>query len=222
MFTSSQSSFRHIDEGMRSLACDALGVALGGFSDQKMIVSEMHRNILPPLKSEKKFGKWVNSLVDPKMPVDLSQLEQSALNDARLSFEYHAINCIGLIAGSTTDYEICIDMVWKLIDLNACEPAMGLLCHRACERAALMLGFNNVSDFFFDLAPHLLVKWIESRRSLRQFPLLLTSPFALRGACRYLPNEVLGMIVLEGGYDDRFWNTRDAFIINFIQSFADL
>eukprot|EP00804_Cyclotella_cryptica_P000562 CCRYP_009970-RE/>CCRYP_009970-RE protein AED:0.07 eAED:0.07 QI:22/1/1/1/1/0.88/9/1092/3640 len=216
-----KSSFRNIDEGIRLLACDALGVALGGFPDQKMIVSEMYRNILPPLKSEKKFGKWVNSLVDPKMPVELSPLEQSALSDARLSIEYHAIDCIGLIVGSTTDEDVCIDMVWKLIDLNVCEPAMALLCHRAFERAALMLGFNNVSDFFSDLAPHLLVKWIESRRSLREFPLLLTAPFALRGTCRYLPSEVLDVIVLEGGFDDRFWNVGDAFVRNFIQSFAD-
>ena len=79
----SQSSFRHIDEVIRSKANDALGVALGGFPDQQMIVSEMNRSILPPLKSERKFTKWMNSMADPKTPVDLSPLEQAALADAR-------------------------------------------------------------------------------------------------------------------------------------------
>jgi hypothetical protein len=171
-----QSSFRHIDEDIRAHACDALGVALGGF----VIVSEMFRSILPPLKSdEKKFKRWTHTLTDPKMPVDLSQLEQPALNNARLSFEFHAIDCLGLIAGSTTDEDVCVDMVWKLIDLNAYEPAMGLLSCRACERAALMLGFKKVEDLFSDMAPHLLVKWIESRKSLREFPLPSAAVFSI-------------------------------------------
>jgi hypothetical protein len=155
------------------------------------------------------------------MSPELSQLEESALNDARLSFEFHCIDCIGLIAGSTTDEAVCVDMVWKLIDLNAYEPAMGLLSRRACERAALMLGFKKVNDLFSDMAPHLLVKWIESRRSLKEFPLLLSSPFALQGACRYLPNEVLDMLVTEGGWDDKLWNF-ESLATNFTQSSADM
>lgn len=180
-----------------------------------MIVSEVNRCILPPLKSEKKLVKWMNTLVDPKTPVDLSQLEQSALNDARLSFEFHAIDCVGLIAGSTTDEGVCIEMVWKLLDLAAFEPAMGLLCRRACERAALMLGFKTVNELFSDMAPHLLVKWVESRRSLRDFPLLLTSPFVLQIACRHLPNEVLQLLMSEGGWDDKFLSGD---VSNFVQS----
>lgn len=122
-FRTKQSSLRQIDGTIRSRACDALGVALGGFPDQKLIVSEISRS-LPPLKSERKFARWLNALADPKTPVDLSQLEQSALTDARLSFEFHAIDCIGLIAGSTSDEGVCIDMIWKLLDLAAFEPAV--------------------------------------------------------------------------------------------------
>lgn len=212
-----QSSFRHIDETIRSRAIDALGVALGGFPDQQMIVSEMNRSVLPPLKSERKFMKWINSLMDHKTPVDLSQLEQTALNDARLSFEFHAIDCIGLIAGSTTDESVCVDMVWKLVDLAAHEPAMGLLCSRACERAALMLGFKSASELFADMAPHLIVRWIESSRGLRNFPLLITSANAMQNVCRYLPNEVLAMLLSEGGWDDKCLS-GESLIANFVQS----
>jgi hypothetical protein len=210
-----KSSFRQIDEKIRACASDALGVALGGFPDQQMIISEVNRSILPPLKSEKRFMKWTNALVDPKTPVELSPLEQSALNDARLSFEFRAIECIGLIAGSTTDESVSIDMIWKLIDLAAYEPAMGLLCRRACERAALMLGFKNVSELFVDMAPHLLVKWIESQRGLEDFPLLMTSPFTMQIASRFLPNEVLQLLMTEGGWDDKFFG---ADVSSFAQS----
>ena len=156
-------------------------------------------------------------MADPKTPVDLSPLEQTALADARLSFEFHAIDCIGLIAGSTTEEDVCIDMVWKLVDLTAFEPAMGLLCRRACERAALMLGFNNVSDLLSDMIPHLLVKWIESRRSLSDFPLLMTASQALQNSCRYLPSQILDLLM--NGWDDEFLN---ADISNYVQSCGDL
>ena len=217
MFT--KSSFHHIDEAIRSRACNALGAALGGFPDQQMIVSEMNRSILPPLKSDKKFSKWINLLADHKLPVDLTQLEQSALNDARLSFEFHAIESIGIIAGSTTDESVCVDMIWKLLDLSAFEPAMGLLCRRACERAAMMLGFKNVIDLFSDMAPRLLVKWIESHKSLNDFPALITSPSTLQNVCRYYPNEVLNTLVSEGGLDDKIMNRN---VPDFVQSWGDL
>lgn len=180
-----------------------------------MIVSEVNRSILPPLKSERKLIKWMCGLADSKTPVELSQLEQSALTDARLSFEFHAIDCVGLIAGSTTDENVCIEMIWKLLDLSTYEPAMGLLCRRACERAALMLGFENVSDLLSEMAPHLLVRWIESRRGLRDFPVLMTSPCILQIACRYLPNEVLLLLIKEGGWDDKVLSGD---ISNFVQS----
>jgi hypothetical protein len=218
MLLYTKSSFCQLDEKIRMGASDALGVALGGFPDQQMIVSEVNRSILPPLKSEKRFMKWTNALVDPKTPVDLSQLEQSALTDGRLSFEFRAIDCIGLIAGSTTDESVSVDMVWKLLDLAAHEPAMGLLCRRACERAALMLGFKSVSELFVDMAPHLLVKWIESRRRLGDFPLLMTSPLTPQIACRFLPNEVLRMLMTDGGWDDKFLG---ADVSNFAQSHGE-
>ena len=82
-----------------------------------------------------------------------------------------------------------------------------------------MLGFKSVGDLLSDIAPHLLVRWIESRRSLNDFPLLMTSSFTLRKCCRNCPNEVLEMLLCEGGWDDKFLGVD---ISNFVQTSGTL
>ena len=51
---------------------------------------------------------------------------------------------------------------------------------------------------FDDMMPHFLVRWLESRRSLYDFPLLLISPFLLEQSCRYFPNELLSSMLICG------------------------
>ncbi|KAL7471935.1 hypothetical protein ACHAXS_012259 [Conticribra weissflogii] len=201
-----KAALRHSDEHVRSCASDALGAVFTSFPSQEMIAAEITDKVLPPLSSSsKKLNRWIESLSDPKLSDDLSKLEQAALDDARLSYQYQAIECIGLIAGTSSDATVRKDMIWKLINLATKKPTLTLLCRRACERAAFLLGFRYLDDLLDDLAPHLLVKWVESRRGLCNLPILLTSPFVTKELCRYFPNEILRMITSEGGWCYDFW-----------------
>ena len=47
---------------------------------------------------------------------------------------------------------------------------------------------------FDDMMPHLLVKWLDSGRSLHKFLILLMSPFAAERVCCYMPNDILSML----------------------------
>lgn len=205
-----KAALRHPDEHVRSFACDALGAVFTSFSSQEMIAAEIIDKVLPPLSSSnKKFNKWIESLNDPKLSDDLSKLETAALDDARLSYQYQAIDCIGLIAGTSSDVKVRKDMIWKLVNIATKKPKLTLLCRRACERAAFLLGFRCLDDLFDDLAPHLLVKWVESRRALCNLPILLTSPFITKELCRRFPNEILRMVVDEGGWSYDFWRMEE-------------
>ena len=199
------SNFRQLDESTRGLACDVLGAALGTYDDQKALVENVLKNTLPRLDNDRKFTKWVDSLADMKLREDLTSLEEEALSDASDSIAYHSIECIGLIAGSTSDEELTRQMIWKLIDLASKKPTLLLQCYRACKRASFLLGLKSVHELFDSMMPHLLVKWLESQRSLRDFPLLLMSPSSLERACQYLPNEVLSTLLSGTGWSDDFF-----------------
>ena len=80
-----------------------------------------------------------------------------------------------------------------------------LPCYRACKRASVLLQHKSVGDMFDDMMPHLLVKWLDSGRSLRQFPLLLMSPFAIERICRYLPIDLLSMLQSGEGWSDTYF-----------------
>ena len=207
-------SFLNVDENVRGLAADVLAATLYRFSAQKVIVSDILKKELPRLNNDKKFNKWVDNLADEKLQDDdLKVLEERALCDAHLSIEYHAIECIGLIAGTTSDDVLGKDMIWKLIDLATMRPEMLLPCYKACRRAAFLLGFTRLSDMLEGMMPHLLVKWLESRRSLHEFPLLFMSPFAVVSACRSFPSEILKMLLQEGGWSDDYFRLGDGMLV---------
>ena len=203
------SSFCHIDENVRSLACDVLGSALIQYPDRRALVAATLKEALPRLDNKKKFIKFVdNKIADPKLPEDMKEMEDLALTDAEASIEYHSIECIGIIAGHADDAFLAKEMIWKLVDLAAKRPSLLLPCYRSCKRAAVLYGYKSLGGMFDDMMPYLLVKWLESQRSLRAFPLLLMSPFALDRLCRYLPCEFLDML-LSGGWGDDYFNLED-------------
>jgi hypothetical protein len=107
-----------------------------------------------------------------------------------------------MIAGTTSDKNLGREMVWKLVDLAAKIPSMLLSCNRALQRASLLLGFKSPRNMLDGMMPHLLVKWLESQRSLRDLPLLLMSSFVVERACYFLPNELLSMLLSGGGWNN--------------------
>ena len=199
--------FCHIDESVRCLASDLLGAALIIFPDQKPIVLDVLKNALPKLDDRAKIRKWVgNTLVDQKLRDEMITLEEDALTDAEGSIEHNGIQCLGMIAGHASDAALARDMIWRIIDLATRRPSVLLQCYRACKRASFLRQYKCLSDMFDDMMPHLLVKWLESQRSLVDFPLLLMSPLLVERACRYLPSELLSMLSLEGGWSDDFFH----------------
>ena len=200
-------SFCHIDENVRSLACDVLGAALYVFPEQGALVADVLKQALPKLDNKNKFDKWVDkNMTDPRLIDDRKDLEDRTLNDIEISIEYHTIECIGLIAGYAKESALAKDMIWKLIDLASKRPLLLLPCYRSCKQAAFIREYKSLSGMFDDMMPHLLVRWLESQRSLRDFPLLLMSPFALDRACRFLPLDIMSMLLSEGGWSDEFFN----------------
>ena len=225
-------SFCHIDENVRSLACDVLGAALYVFTEQGALVADVLKQALPKLDNKNKFDKWVDkNMTDPKLGDDWKELEDRSLNDAEGSIEYHTIECIGLIAGYAKESALAKDMIWKLIDLASKRPLLLLPCYRSCKQAAIILEYKSLSGMFDDMMPHLLVRWLESQRSLRDFPLLLMSPFALDRACRFLPLDIMSMLLSEGGWSDEFFNLdsesesqtlNERVLTSFVQSVSKL
>ena len=225
-------SFCHIDENVRSLACDVLGAALYVFTGQGALVADVLKQALPKLDNKNKFDKWVDkNMTDPKLGDDWKELEDRSLNDAEGSIEYHTIECIGLIAGYAKESALAKDMIWKLIDLASKRPLLLLPCYRSCKQAAIILEYKSLSGMFDDMMPHLLVRWLESQRSLRDFPLLLMSPFALDRACRFLPLDIMSMLLSEGGWSDEFFNLdsesesqtlNERVLTSFVQSVSKL
>ena len=70
----------------------------------------------------------------------------------------------------------------------------------------ILLGFKNVASMFEAMMPYLVVRWLESQRNLKDFPLLIMSPVTLERACRYLPNEVLTMLLEGDGWNDEYFS----------------
>jgi len=203
-------SFCHIDENVRTLACDVLGSAMIRLSEQGAMVSDTLKSAIPRLDNRKKFMRWIDkSMVDQKLPEDMKDLEDIALTDIEGSIEYHSIECIGLIAGYANDPHLAKEMIWKLIDLATNKPSLLLPCYRACKRAAFVREYNGISGMFNDMMPHLLVRWLESKRRIHDFPLLVVSPFALDRVCRYLPNDMLNMLLSGGGWNEEFFLDGD-------------
>ena len=61
-------SFCHIEESVRSFACDLLGAALLGYQDQNPVVYDDLKNSLPKLDGSNKVRKWVEkTLIDLKL-----------------------------------------------------------------------------------------------------------------------------------------------------------
>ena len=223
-----KASLRNIDEDIRELAPDAAGAALDLYSDSSPIVAELER-CLPKITSPKKFEKWRESLSDPKLPDNLTEQDQVAMDDAVISFEFHYIESIGLIAGAAKDATISREMIWKLIELAHRVPSLSLLCLRALKRASFLLGYNKLEDLFDENMPHLLVKWLETRCSLHEMPLLLTSPFALEKTCRYFPGDISSMLLRSDGWDDDYFTfvdtserLKERVFYSFIQDATDL
>lgn len=199
-------SFCHIDESVRSLACDLLGAALLCYPDQNPVAYDVLKNALPKLDDRNKIRKWVEkTLVDQKLRDEMVALEDDALTDAEASIEYNSVQCLGMIAGQASHAALARDMIWRLIDLATKRRSLLLPCYRACKRASVLLQHKSVGDMFDDMMPHLLVKWLDSGRSLRQFPLLLMSPFAIERICRYLPIDLLSMLQSGEGWSDTYF-----------------
>ena len=203
-----KASLRNLDEHIRELAPDAVGAALDLFPESGQIVSEIER-CLPKIHNPKKFEKWRETLSDPKLPDNLTEQDLVAMDDAVTSFEFHYIECIGLIAGASQDASISSDMVWKLIEIAYRIPSLTLLCLRALKRASFLLGYNKVESLFEEVMPHLLVKWLETRRNLKDMPLLLTSPFVLEKICRCFPVDISSMLLRSDGWDDSYFTFVD-------------
>lgn len=201
-------SFCQIDENIRTEGPGILGAAMITLpASEKTIVSDVFQSALPRLDSHKKFKRWVNnSLVDQKLRDELAPLEEEALSDVEFSLEFSTIECIGCMAGNTSDETIARDLVWRLIDLASKKPTLLLPCYRACNRAARLMMFKSLGAMFDNMMPHLLVKWLESRRNLRDFPIFLMSPFAVDRACRNFPNEILSMLLTKGGWSDDYFS----------------
>jgi hypothetical protein len=223
-----KASIRNADENVRELAPDAVGAALDLYPDAGQIVSEIER-CLPKIYNSKKFERWRESLSDPKLPDNLTEQEQVAMDDAVTSFEFHYIETIGIMAGASKNATISRDMVWKLIELAYRIPSLSLLCLRALKRASLILGYNKLNDLFDETMPHLLVKWLETRRSLHDIPLLLTSPFALERTCRYFPADISSMLLQKDGWDDGYFTfvdtsetLKERVFYSFVQAVTDL
>jgi len=224
-----KASLRNADENIRELAPDAVGAALDLFSDSTpIVVSELERS-LPKICNPKKFEKWRESLSDPRLPDNLTEQDLVAMDDAVTSFEFHYIESIGLMAGASKDASISRDMIWKLIELAHRSPALSLLCLRALKRASFLLGYNKLNDLFDETMPHLLVKWLETRRSLHDMPLLLTSPFALERTCRYFPVDISSMLLQKDGWDDGYFTfvdtsetLKERVFYSFVQAVTDL
>jgi len=199
-------SFCHIDESVRSLACDLLGAALLCYPDQNPVAYDVLKNALPKLDDRNKIRKWVEkTLVDQKLRDEMVALEDDALTDAEASIEYNSVQCLGMIAGHASHAALARDMIWRLIDLATKRRSLLLPCYQACKRASVLLQHKSVGDMFDDMMPHLLVKWLDSGRSLRQFPLLLMSPFAIERICRYLPIDLLSMLQSGKGWSDTYF-----------------
>ena len=177
------------------------------FPDQHPIVSDVFKSALPSLGNRKKVLKWMDtSLVDQKLRDELVNLEEEACSDAELSIEFHALECIGLLAGHVFDTTLARDMIWRLVDLAASKPGLLLPGYRACRRASFLLKHKSIGDMFDDVMPHLLVKWLESGRPLGKLPILFLSPMVIERTCRYLPNEMLAMLLSNEGWSDDYFN----------------
>ena len=203
-----KAGLRNIDEFVREFASDAVGAVLDSYTDSGQIVSEIER-CLPKIYNPKKFERWRESVSDPKLPDNLTEQDQIALDDAATSFEYYYVETIGLMAGASKDSAISRDMVWKLIELASRIPELSLLCLRALKRASFLLGYKKLDDLLDETMPHLLVKWLDTRRSLHDIPLLVTSPFALEKTCRYFPADIASMLLQKDGWDDGYFTFLD-------------
>ena len=203
-----KAGLRNIDEFVREFASDAVGAVLDSYTDSGQIVSEIER-CLPKIYNPKKFERWRESVSDPKLPDNLTEQDQIALDDAATSFEYYYVETIGLMAGASKDAAISRDMVWKLIELASRIPELSLLCLRALKRASFLLGYNKLDDLLEETMPHLLVKWLDTRRSLHDIPLIVTSPFALEKTCRYFPADISSMLLQKDGWDDGYFTFLD-------------
>jgi len=86
---------------------------------------------------------------------------------------------------------------------------------------------------FDGMMPHLLVNWLESQRSLKEFPLFLMSPSTFERACFYLPNEILSMLMFGARWSDDFFrldemggseahSRKDRILTSYVKSVAKL
>ncbi len=92
--------------------------------------------------------------------------DDAAWNDAEASIVYNFIQSMGIIAGFASRAGLARDMIWRLIDFATKRRNLLLPCYRACKRASVLLKHKSVGDMFNDMMLHLLVKWLESGRSL--------------------------------------------------------
>ncbi len=225
------SSFCHLDENVRSQACDILDSALTLFPDQRPIVSDVFQSALPCLDDRKKFLKWMDkSLIDQKLRDELVNLEEVACSDTEFSIEFNVLDCMGLLAGHLSETNLAIDMIWRLVELAAEKPSLLLACYRGCRRASYLLKYKSLGDMFDDVMPHLLVKWLESDRALHKLPLLIISPVVVELACHYLPHEMLAMLLSNQGWSDAHFyldqvdseaeTPNEKILVSFIESTA--
>lgn len=203
-----KASLRNIDENVREFAPDAVGAALDLFPDSGQVVSEIER-CLPKIYNSKKFERWRENVSDPNLPENLTEQGHIAMEDAVTSFEFHYVETVGLMAGASNDPTISRDMIWRLIELAYRIPSLSLLCLRALKRASFLLGYKKLNDLFDETMPHLLVKWLETRRSLYDIPLILTSPFCLERTCMYFPVDISSMLLKKDGWDDGYFTFVD-------------
>lgn len=122
---------------------------------------------------EEKFRSWMNG-----NGVD-DELETIARLDSRVSFEATAIECLGVIAGFTSDDNIARESTFKIMSHAIDMPNRETMCFQALRLSAYRRGYSSFNDMLQDECAYILNCCITSGISLHKLPILFCSPSVL-------------------------------------------
>ena len=171
----------HCDYHVRLYAAASIGAALKRFDHQRNIVESILSKMLPLLNTNEsnisnksEFERWLheNNL---DFFCEPSHLDRVHYYNRRI-FEVTAINCIGQIAGSTSDITIAREQIMFLIFLSADNPSLQMQCFHACEKSAILMHFASVGQMIEYHSEWFLHQWVISERDLSDIPLLMSAP----------------------------------------------
>ena len=205
-------SLKDMNHKVRCIAADAVACALQILPNQQVIVESVLKSLIPLIKAKDEdslIDSWYETQITGKKDLFYS-MERDAWRDSRPSLECTAIECLGAIAGATTDIAVFLGTISDIIDLAMTRPDLQFLCFRACERASLMKGFSSVDDMFLDhKLEWLLQKWLDSGQKISEIPLFMSCPWMVHSLLRVQPSQIIQKATkMDGSDDERTANSK--------------